>query len=423
MVAGIEGCLGHWCSQRAVRLELLSQNFPSLMAEHAGAPQDQDFHAATLALALRRRAVTRGARAALEWRAAVSSSGSIPRHPLPSTGVSSPPDGRASPQDAPLVSIVTPVYNAAPYLEATIASVLEQHYPRVEYIVLDDGSTDETPEVIASYSNRLLHVRHDNMGEARTVNRGFELTHGEIIGVVSADDPLLPGIVTAMVQRFAADPSVLVVYPDWEMIDDEGCVMQHIATYDYSYRNMVRWHHCVPGPGTFFRRSVVARLGGRDPSFRYVADYDFWLHAGLLGPFARLPRTLARYRHHAGSASVGQLGPSMASEHIRMMDKLFARQDLPHAIRRVRREAYSSAHWVAGVVVGDENQTARRYHYRRAVLLAPHKYLGEYRKSRLLPTIVPTLLGGRLMLATRLLRNAPLHVRHAREKVWARLRV
>ena len=218
------------------------------------------------------------------------------------------PSAPARSPNGPLVSIVTAAYNAAAYLDETITSVLEQDYPYIDYVVLDDGSTDATPEVVARYGDRIRHERHDNMGETRTVNRGFDLIRGELVGVVSADDPLLPGIVTAMVERFADDPSVVVVYPDWEMIDGQGRVIQHITTFDYSYRDMVRWHHCIPGPGTFFRRSVVTSLGGRDPSFRYVADYDFWLHAGLLGPFARLPRTLARYRHHPGSASVGQLG-------------------------------------------------------------------------------------------------------------------
>ena len=336
--------------------------------------------------------------------------------------MSSLPDRGARSQDGPLVSIVTAAYNAAPYLEETIASVLDQDYPNVEYIVLDDGSTDETPEIIARYTTRLLHVRHDNLGESRTVNRGFELTHGDIIGVVSADDPLLPGIVTAMVQRFGIDPLVLVVYPDWEMIDEAGRVIQHITTYDYSYQNMVRWHHCVPGPGTFFRRSVVSRLGGRDPSFRYAADYDFWLQAGLLGTFSRLPRTLARYRYHAGSASVSQLGPSMARDHIRATEKLFARPDLPAEIRRLRREAHSSAHWVAGVVVGDDNQALRRYHYRKALFLTPHKYFGEYRRSRLIPTILPSLLGDRVMSVARPLRTSWPWLSRARAKIRWRLR-
>jgi len=318
---------------------------------------------------------------------------------------------------APLVSVITAAYNAASYLEETIESVLSQDYPLIEYLVHDDGSTDETPEIIARYGDRVRSRRHENMGETNTVNKGFALAQGELIGVVSADDPLLPGIVTAMVEEFDRNPDVLVIYPDWDMIDDKGDFVQHITTYDYSYRDMVRWHHCVPGPGTFFRRSIVTQLGGRDPAFRYAGDVDFWFRAGLLGPFRRLPQTLARYRWHAGSTTLGQQGKAMASEHINMTEKLFARQDLPIEIRRVRREAYSSAHWIAGVVVGDNNLKLRRSHYRRALLLAPHKYLGEYRRTRLTPAILPALVPARLLAAGRRFANVGARLRGVHQKV------
>jgi glycosyltransferase involved in cell wall biosynthesis len=318
---------------------------------------------------------------------------------------------------APLVSIITAAYNAAPYLEETIESVLSQDYALIEYLVLDDGSTDETPEIIARYRDRVWSRRHENMGETNTVNMGFELAQGELIGVVSADDPLLPGIVTGMVEQFESNPDVIVIYPDWDMIDDKGDLIQHITTYDYSYRDMVRWHHCMPGPGTFFRRPIVKELGGRDPAFRYAGDLDFWFRAGLLGPFKRLPRTLARYRWHAGSTTLGQQGKAMAREHIHMTEKLFARQDLPLEIRRIRREAYSSAHWIAGVVVGDGNLKLRRSHYRRALLLAPHKYLGEYRENRLTPAILPTLVPARLLLAVRRFTNVGARLKGLRHKV------
>ncbi len=204
--------------------------------------------------------------------------------------------------DGPLVSIVTAAYNAAPYLEETIESVLTQGYPRLEYIVLDDGSTDETRAILERYTGRLIWDSHPNIGEARTVNKGFAICHGDPVAVVSADDPLLPGIVEAMVDWFASHPDVLVAYPDWEMIDENSEVIQHIRTFDYSYRDMVRWHHCLPGPGAFIRRSVIDAVGGRDPRFRYVGDYDFWLHAGVLGPFSRV----ARISRGASDASAGR---------------------------------------------------------------------------------------------------------------------
>ena len=281
----------------------------------------------------------------------------------------------------PLVSIVTPAYNRASYLDDTIQSVLEQSYPHIQYIVLDDGSTDNTKDVLEKYTGRLIWETHPNMGETRSVNKGFSLAKGEIVGVVNSDDPLLPGAISTIVGEMITNPELLVVYPDWMMIDEAGKTIQRITTYDYSYINMVRWHHCIPGPGTFFRRSVIDRLQGRDLQFRYVADFDFWLRAGLLGPFGRAPSTLATFRTHSDSASISAKGKAMGEEHIRLIEKLYQFPNLPPDVLRIQKEAYSSAYYIAGCVCGNAKTGKRRY-FLHALRYAPWKYLGEYR-SRL----------------------------------------
>src|SRR6185503_11118019 len=125
------------------------------------------------------------------------------------------------------------------------------------------------------YRGRILVETHDNMGETRTVNRGLELASGEIVGIVNSDDPLLPGAVRRAVETLESNRELVVVYPDWEMIDAAGEHMETIHTFEYRYVDMLRWHHCMPGPGAFFRSSLVDRIGGRDPQFRYIADFDF----------------------------------------------------------------------------------------------------------------------------------------------------
>ena len=279
----------------------------------------------------------------------------------------------------PIVSIVTAAYNMEALVEETIRSVLAQDYPNLEYIVLDDGSKDGTRDVIARFADRARVESHPNMGETRTVNRGFELARGEIVGVVSADDPLMPGAIRKIVSVFQARPEVVVAYPDWLMIDGEGKVLKEIKTFDYDYVDMVRWHHCVPGPGALFRRSVVTALHGRDPQFRYVADFDFWLRAGLLGPFARVPETLAKYRWHAGSTSAAQQNLLMGEEHIRLVRKLYDLPGLPPEVQRVRREAFSSACYIAGIVCGNRPSWHKARYFAQALAYAPLKHAGEYR--------------------------------------------
>lgn len=295
-------------------------------------------------------------------------------------------------RELPLVSVITPAYNSASFLDETIQSVLNQDYPRIEYIVLDDGSTDDTLNVIKKYEEKIRWESHKNVGETRTVNKGFSMARGEIIGVVNSDDPLLPDAIRTVVECMMADPRLLVVYPDWYMIDKDGKIIRHIKTFEYNYINMIRWHHCIPGPGSFFRREVVEKLQGRDIQFRYVADYDFWLRAGLLGPFARIPVTLATFRVHPDSASVSQKGELMAKEHILLIDKIYSLPNLPAEVLKVKREAYSSANYIAGVVFGDKAHGIKREYYKRALRYCPWGYIFEYRRRLL--TILPVLLDG-----------------------------
>jgi glycosyltransferase involved in cell wall biosynthesis len=298
---------------------------------------------------------------------------------------------QGSQSEWPLVSVITPVYNGEAYLEGVIQSIQDQDYPNVEHIVLDDGSSDGTLDIIKRYDGRIRWDSHENMGEARTVNKGFGMARGEVIAAVNSDDPLLPGAISKMVEHLLARPDVLAAYPDWIQIDGDGKVVQHIATYDYDYVNMLRWHHCMPGPGAFFRRALVEALGGRDTSFRYSSDFDFWLRAGLLGPLVRVPQTLATFRYHPSARSFSDRGLEMAGESVHMTDKVFATPSLPPEVQKVRREAYSSAYYKAGIQCGEAAPAARRRYFLLALLYAPHKYLTEYRNRWRM--MLPALLG------------------------------
>jgi len=292
----------------------------------------------------------------------------------------------------PLVSVITPAYNRAGLLAETIESVLAQDYPHLEYIVLDDGSTDATLEVIKRYDGRLRWESHPNMGETRTVNKGFDLARGDIVGVVNSDDPLLPGAVTRLAAVLRDQPEVMVAYPDWQIIDERGRMQQTLAAPEFSSAaDMVRKHHCLPGPGAFFRRIMLKRIGGRDPKFRYVGDLEFWFRAALVGTFRRVPEVLATFRVHSGSASVSAKGRLMAQEHMTLVETYFARDDLPVEIRDCRREARSSAAFIAGCSCSRWDLGGKLGYFAQALRLAPGKYCGEYIGR--LPSMLLALLG------------------------------
>lgn len=289
----------------------------------------------------------------------------------------------------PLVTIITPTYNRANYIAETMESVLGQKYQNLEYIVLDDGSVDDTSSILKTYESRIIWERHANMGEANTVNKGFRMSHGDIIGIVNSDDPLLPNAIEKIVEFMRLHPDVGVVYPDWNVIDANGGVIQQVRAADYGYIDMLRWYRCLPGPGTFFRKNIVDALQGRDPQFKYVSDFDFWLRAGLITPFARLPQTLATFRVHPASTTVSQAGYAMAEEYIALIHKIYAQPDLLPEVLDVKKEAYSSAYYAAGYVCHSCDLPTRRAYFKKALLYAPFKYLFEYRRKRLFRVIIP----------------------------------
>ena len=315
----------------------------------------------------------------------------------------------------PLVSIITPAYNRESLIEETILSVIGQDYPNLEYLVLDDGSSDDTLSVIKKYAKPLRYESHPNMGETRTVNKGFAMVQGEIIAVVNSDDPLLPGAVSAAVEVMTRRPEVIVAYPDWYIIDGKGRKLGHRITPEYDYLHMLKRHHCVPGPGVFFKKRLAEQLGGRDESFRYVADFDFWLRAGLIGPFARIPKTLATFRWHSGGASSREQGAAMAEEHIRLVDKIYSMPDLPESVVRVQKEAYSSAYYEAAVSLGAQALDIKKEYYRRAFALYPWKFL-SHEKLSLAESLILMLLGGHAYLAARRLGSHFLTVMRRKEK-------
>ena len=303
----------------------------------------------------------------------------------------------------PLVTIITPAYNRASFLKETIQSVLNQDYPKIEYIVLDDGSTDNTCEVLKKYSRKIFWESHSNMGETLTTNKGFGMAKGEIVCVVNSDDPLLPGAVHTAVEFLQSHADILVAYPDWIRIGPDSEVIEYVQVPEYDYLYMLRCHHCIVGPGAFIRCKSFDLAGMRDPDFKYVADFEYWLRLGLYGPFARIPKTLATFREHPVSASVSHRGVVMADEHIRLIKKFYLRPGLPQQIKKVRSEAFSSAHYVAAEMCGPEKKAACK-HYVKSILYHPSSFFDKYKFKLTLSEVLPQPLFKTLHLVWRMIR-------------------
>src|SRR5713226_4698539 len=244
----------------------------------------------------------------------------------------------------PLVSIVIPCYNQGTYLQQAIESVLSQDYSRIELMVFDDGSTDDTQTVLAAYAGKFHHETHANMGQAWTLNKGWRMSKGEILSYLAADDFLLPGAVTKSVGKLIATPEIVLTYCDFDRVDPESRVLWRVRAPEFSYRDLAVGIVCQPGPGVFFRRDAFERAGFWDELLRQIPDYAYWLRLGLEGAFVRIPEVLAAYRVHDRSQSLAPITPSRAEEIVNVISAHFGGGRVPPEIARAEPEAMSNAH-------------------------------------------------------------------------------
>lgn len=265
--------------------------------------------------------------------------------------------------NSPLVTIITPTYNSALYLSETVASVLNQTYHNLEYIILDDGSDDNTQDLLASYNDpRMRKLRHDNIGQEATINRGYRLATGDYICVLSSDDVFLVNYIQVAVEFMEANPDILLGYPRWMVIDEESNWLYEYPTLEYSYRDMIRWHKCLPGLAVIMRRHCLELEPERDPRYKYIGDFEYFVRLGLHGDFKRIPHIGGGFRYHANSITYDSAGNTGALENrIQMINELFARPDLPKDIRKLKCQAYSNAYYIGAVIFQAEPKLARKY--------------------------------------------------------------
>jgi glycosyltransferase involved in cell wall biosynthesis len=240
------------------------------------------------------------------------------------------------PPAPPLLSIVTPSYNQAQFLEATMRSVLEQGYPRLEYVVQDGGSTDGSAALLARYGDRLHHAASErDAGQAQAINRGFARTSGAIMAYLNSDDLLLPGALAYVSRYFHDHPDVDVVYGQRALIDGEGREIGRWILPPHRDRDLY-YADYVPQETLFWRRQLWEKSGGRiDESFQFAMDWDLimrFIEAGAR--IVRVPRFLGAFRVHDAQKTGQQLRTVGALEMNRVRARHFGRPLSGEEIRR-----------------------------------------------------------------------------------------
>lgn len=201
---------------------------------------------------------------------------------------------------APKISVVTPSFNQARYLEGALESVLGQDYPNLEYSVLDGGSQDGSREIIAAKQDRLAYWRsHPDGGQAAAINEGFSRATGSILGWLNSDDLYAAGALHQVAQRLVDQiDEPIVCYGACELFWD-GTNRREVRPASPFDRERLEIVDFFDQPSVFWTRVAWEKVGSLDESLHYAFDWDWFLRAARVCRFIRLDILLSRYRIHS----------------------------------------------------------------------------------------------------------------------------
>lgn len=200
------------------------------------------------------------------------------------------------------ITIITPSFNQADFLEATIKSVLNQNYPQLEYLIFDGGSTDGTLKILKKYSHKLKWVSEPDRGQSHAINKGWKKATGEIIGYLNSDDLLQPDSLATIAKFFQKNPNAKWAYGGYRAIDEKS---RHLKTYPTPKWNQEKFlcYDFIAQQSTFFRVEFAKKIGLFDEKQHLVMDYDYFLRAARLATPGQINKILSDFRLHQNAKS------------------------------------------------------------------------------------------------------------------------
>ena len=244
----------------------------------------------------------------------------------------------------PKVSVVIPAYNAARFIRQTLDSAAAQTFRDFEIIVVDDGSQDETAQIVESFGERVRLIRQPNGGVSKARNVGMEQARGEYVALLDADDLWEKTKLEQQVALLDENEQIGLCYAATERVDENSSLLgltEVVDFEDFTAALLLR-SNIISGScsSVMFRRAIFARTAGFDNRFSTAADWELWLRLSLLTKFAPLPEFLVKYRILANSMSRNPA--TVKRDTIGVLDKFFANPDLPAKYQRLKAKSYSN---------------------------------------------------------------------------------
>ncbi|MHC1740447.1 MAG: glycosyltransferase family 2 protein [Anaerolineaceae bacterium] len=280
--------------------------------------------------------------------------------------------------DSPLITIITPSYQQAAFLEQTIRSVLEQDYPNIEYMVIDGGSDDGSVEIIKRYADRLTWwVSEKDNGQAEAINKGFARARGKYIAWVNSDDFYTPGAIREAVEELEAHPDIGLVFGEVQVVDKEGKILNHLHYGDWGLQELMTFH-IIGQPAVFMRRSVLEKAGPLDIHFHFLLDHHLWLRMGLEAGIRYVPKLWAGAHYHEGCKNLAQAA-EFGKDAYRIVDWMQRTPAFSGAMAFLAPYVKAGAERINGFYLLDAREYKKSFRcYWRGFLLAPGVILPEW---------------------------------------------
>ncbi len=298
----------------------------------------------------------------------------------------------------PLVSVCIAAYNHEAYIAEAIESVLAQHYPNIEILIVDDASNDETAAIVREFAQRYPRriralLLDENEGPSRASNRLFKMSEGAFVALLGSDDRMLPERIALQVQYMCDDPKCVVLFTEIAVInalgvrvggDTEAFFNQPIT----HLRRQLLTGNFLNAPSAMVRRADLLDAGGYDPLLRYVQDFELWGRLLQRGSIVRLPQCLTEYRVHGSNLSIfGECGPNFAarSETVETIVGFIRQWPLESLLLRLPgndQERAAALLELAGVL-----QLVDRRFFAKPALASAHAYQIALQAGRLYPEL------------------------------------
>jgi len=245
--------------------------------------------------------------------------------------------------DLPLVSVITPSYNQAKFLEQTIQSVLAQNYPNIEYLVVDGASSDDSVKIIKKYEKRInWWVSEKDNGQADAINKGFQQSKGEIIAWLNSDDMYLKDTVVKAQEALARNPQAGMVFGNVLSIDENSSVFNTMRYGNWNLNDLLCFR-IIGQPGVFMRRAALEQAGWLDPSFHCLLDHHLWLRIASFRQLLYVNEFLAAARYHPAAKNVA-FAKDFQQEALRILDWISSDEQFSTHYLQNRHQIHAGAY-------------------------------------------------------------------------------